>query len=207
MGKKVVVCGGGNVAERKIKTLINVGAEVTVISPKITKRLERLVAERRLKHICREYRKGDLKDAFLVIAATDNISVNERISHAAKCLVNVVDVPHLCNFIVPSTIKRGLLKLAISTSGISPALAKTIRRELEEQYGNEFSEFLKLLQNMRTKAKKLIHDKKRRRQFLQNIGSKKMVGILRDMGMKEVKKIINNSLKKYIRNKYNKSQF
>jgi precorrin-2 dehydrogenase/sirohydrochlorin ferrochelatase len=201
--KKVIVCGGGHVAERKICALLKAGAEVMVVSPEITKRLETIRAQRRLKHICRKYRKSDLKDAFLVIAATDNLSVNERISHDAPCLVNVVDAPDFCNFIVPSTINRGPLKLAISTSGVSPALAKTIRRELEGLYGAEFSEFLKFLQNTRAKAMKLIPDRKKRRQFLKDIGSGKMVGILRDKGTREAKRVIAISLNKYIRAEYN----
>lgn len=201
--KKVVVCGGGHVAERKISSLLKTGAEVTVISPKITPRLEKIKSQKRLKHICREYRRSDMKDAFLVIAATDNISVNERVAQDAQCLVNVVDAPDFCNFIVPSTVNRGLLKLAISTSGVSPALAKTIRIELEDQYGVEFSKFLEFLQNIRAKAMRFINDRKKRRQFLEYIGSRVMVDILRQKGVMEAKKVITLLLKKYIRKEYN----
>lgn len=200
--KKVVVCGGGHVAERKISSLLKTGAEVTVISPKITRRLEKIKSQKRLKHICRGYRKSDMKNAFLVIAATDNISVNERVAQDAQCLVNVVDAPNFCNFIVPSTVNRGLLKLAISTSGVSPALAKTIRIELEDQYGVEFSKFLEFLQNIRAKAMKFINDRKKRRQFLEYIGSRVMVDILRQKGVMGAKKIITLLLKKYIRKEY-----
>lgn len=201
--KKVVVCGGGHVAERKISSLLKTGAEVTVISPKITRRLEKIKSQKRLKHICRQYRRNDMKDAFLVIAATDNISVNERVAQDAQCLVNVVDAPAFCNFIVPSTVNRGLLKLAISTSGVSPALAKTIRIELEDRYGVEFSKFLEFLQNIRAKAMKFINDRKKRRQFLEYIGSRLMVDILRQKGVMEAKKVITLLLKKYIRKEYN----
>ncbi len=113
--KKTVVVGGGKVAERKILGLLNAQAEVTVVSPVITKRLEQEEQKGRIRHICRKYRKGDLKNAFLVIAATDSEDINEKVSRDAPCLVNVVDTPKFCNFIVPSILQRGPLTIAIST--------------------------------------------------------------------------------------------
>lgn len=195
-GKKAVVIGGGKVAERKILTLLKTGADVTVISPEITNRIERERIKSRIKHICRYYRKDDLKDAFLVIAATDSPDINEQVSQHAPCLVNVVDTPKLCNFIVPSVIQRGPLTIAVSTSGISPALSRLIRKELEQMYGPEFSEYLKSLRSIRTEAIKIIKDQRKRGQFLKTIASEKMIKMLREKGCIETKRVVKDIFKK-----------
>jgi precorrin-2 dehydrogenase/sirohydrochlorin ferrochelatase len=189
-GKKAIVIGGGKVAERKVLTLLKSGADITVISPKITKKIDSEKTKGRIKHISRQYRKGDLKNAFLVIAATDSPIINEQISKDSPCLVNVVDTPSLCNFIVPSIVNRGYLTIAISTSGISPALSRSIRKELEKLYGPEFNNYLKLLKRIRSKAIEVIDDKKERREFLKAIASEKMIRMLRQKGFKETRKIV-----------------
>lgn len=188
-GKKAVVIGGGKVAERKILALLKAGAELTVISPELTGKLERKKQKGVIRHVSRQYRNGDLKNAFLVIAATDSPSINQSVSEDAPCLVNVVDTPLLCNFIVPSTLNRGALGIAISTSGMSPALSRNIRKELEECYGSEFSRYLRSLGKIRTKAMMGIRDKKRREELLKSVASEKMIRILRERGLKEVKKL------------------
>ncbi len=198
--KKVVVCGGGKVAKRKIISLIKTGANITVISPEISKGLEKEIEKGKIKHIKRQYRKGDLKKAFLVIVATDSRVINEQISKDAACLVNVVDTPSLCNFIVPSVIRRPPLTIAISTSGISPALSKSIRKELEKLYGTEFSSYLKLLKKYRISAMNFIKDAKKRRRFLKDIGSEKIVRVLRMKGLREVKEVVNELFKKSVVN-------
>jgi len=185
-GKRVVVIGGGKVAERKIRTLRKAGAEITVISPAITKQIEREKQKGGIRHIPRQYKKGDSNKAFLVIAATDSLEINKKVSENASRLVNVVDSPSLCNFIVPSVIKRGPLTIAVSTSGVSPALSKSIRKELEKLYGPEFVGYLKLLEKTRKKAMKEIKDKKRRTEFLNNLASEKVIGMLRQKGFKEI---------------------
>lgn len=169
-GKKVVIIGCGKVAERKILALLKTGADITVISPQLTKRLKKLKGK--IKHIPRQYRKGDLKGSFLVIAATDSQVINKQVSEDAPCLVNVVDAPSLCNFIVPAVVRRGPLVIAISTSGISPALSGSIRKELERRYGPEFSNYLKLLKKLRSQAMKEIPDRRKRAKFLKNLASK-----------------------------------
>ncbi|MBI5025363.1 MAG: bifunctional precorrin-2 dehydrogenase/sirohydrochlorin ferrochelatase, partial [Nitrospirae bacterium] len=118
-GKKVVVVGGGPVAARKVNALLKSGASVTVISQSVTKSLETLKQKGMIKHINRTYKKNDLKAAFLVIAATSSWEENIKIARDAKSLINVVDMPSQGNFIVPSTISRGPLTIAISTSGTS----------------------------------------------------------------------------------------
>lgn len=189
-GKKVVVCGGGKVAERKVLSLIKTGGNITVISPWLTKRLEKEKQSGRIRHIHRQYRKGDLKKAFLVIAATDSRDVNELISREAVCLLNVVDTPDLCNFVVPSVVNRWPLILAVSTSGVSPALSRSIRKELESLYGMEICSYLKFLKRYRRHAMKLIHDKIKRKKFLVEIASERMLNMLRKKGLKQTKKVV-----------------
>jgi precorrin-2 dehydrogenase/sirohydrochlorin ferrochelatase len=185
-GKEAVVIGGGKVAERKILALLMAGANITVISPEITKRIEKEKLKGSIKHIPRLYKKGDTKKAFLVIAATSSQDINKKVSAEAPCLVNVVDSPSLCNFIVPSVIQRGPLTIAISTSGISPALSKSIRKELEKLYGPEFADYLRLLKRIREKAMKEIYDKKKRTKFLKILVSEEMIKMLREKGVKKV---------------------
>lgn len=187
-GRRAVVIGGGKVAERKVLTLLKAGAEVTVISPGITEMIKREKLKGKIKHIERQYSKGDLKNAFLVIAATDSQDINKKVFEDSTCLVNVVDSPSLCSFIVPSVIQRGPLTIAISTSGISPALSRSIRKELEKLYGPEFAEYLGLLEKIRKKAMREIPDKKKRSRFLRSLASEKMVEMVRKKGSKEVEK-------------------
>lgn len=195
-GKKAVVIGGGKVAERKIPPLIKARAQVTVISPKITRKIEQMKGHGKLNHVPRSYRRGDLREAFLVIAATASPSVNERVSRDARCLVNVVDTPHLCNFIVPSTMVRGPLNIAISTGGISPAFARSIRKELEKKYGCEFARYLRSLKKMRQDAIKMVHDRRKRTAFLKRIASGAAIRKVRKQGSNEMKRIAAGLLEK-----------
>jgi precorrin-2 dehydrogenase/sirohydrochlorin ferrochelatase len=196
-GKTAVVIGGGKVAERKVVSLLKAGSDVKVISPKLTKRIEKEKLRGRIKHIPRQYRRGDLKNAFLVIAATDSPTINDRVSKDAPSIVNVVDIPDLCNFIAPSVMNRGALNIAVSTSGISPALSRSIRKELEKLYGPEFNNYLKLLKKIRSKALDVIDDKKKRGEFLKAIASEKMMRMLRQKGFKETRKVVDDLFKEF----------
>ena len=190
------MCGGGSVAGRKVSMLLKAGADVTVISPEIQAYIQRQKERGRIRHVCRPYRTGDLRDAFLVIAATDSLEVNERVSRDAPCLVNVVDTPHLCNFIVPSTIHRGSLTVAISTGGDSPALARTMRKELAQGLGPEFSKYLKLLRTIRKDAMNSVTDRKKRRRLLLDIASQEILHMLREKGYEQTKKVLRVRLRK-----------
>jgi len=194
--KKTIVIGGGRVAERKIPPLLKAGAHVTVISPDITKKIERMKQQKIIRHISRPYRKSDLRESFLVIAATDSPGVNEQVSRDAPCLVNIVDTPHLCNFIVPSTMIRGPLKIAVSTSGISPALSRSIRKELQTIYGVEFSKYLQSLRKVRQDAMKMIRDRKKRTAFLKCVASGEMIRKVRGKGSKAMRKTAEGLLEK-----------
>jgi precorrin-2 dehydrogenase/sirohydrochlorin ferrochelatase len=191
-GKQCVVVGGGKVAERKVLTLLDSGAAVKVISPALTDVLEKQKDKGRIRHIRRNYRSGDLKGAFLVIAATSDERINRKVSDDAPCLVNVVDKPEMANFIVPSVVDRGPMTIAISTSGASPAMAKAVRKELELLYNKDFGQFLDFLKKLRKRAIKEITDKKARERFLKGVASKEVLSILRGKGFKEAKeKVIN----------------
>ncbi len=178
-GRPCVVVGGGKVAERKALSLLKSGASVTIISPGLTKRLKKEAEVGNIKHISRKYKTGDLKKAFLVIAATDSIEINKKISEDAPHLVNVVDVPSLCNFIVPSVVRRGPLTIAISTSGASPSIAKAIRKELEKIYPPAFGKYLDSLGKKRAKAMEEIKDKKERERFLKSLATEEIIKKLR----------------------------
>lgn len=151
-GQKVVVVGGGSVAQRKIDALLECDAIVYLVAKELTPLLHDYTQEGRVKFLGRDFIETDLDGAFLVIAATDDAHLNHKISETAKehgMLVNAVDQPEDCNFIVPSIVKRGDLLIAISTSGKSPALAKRIRIKLSEQFGNEYVYFLTLMGRLR----------------------------------------------------------
>jgi len=142
-GEKAVVIGAGRVAERKIRSLLTAGAEVTVISPKATAALRHFARARKVRWLRRRYRVGDLRGARLVIAATDSEQINQHVCAEAKrrrLLVNCVAPPDAGNFIVPSVVRRGNLTVAISTGGASPALAKLLRRELEQTLSGRYAD-------------------------------------------------------------------
>ena len=147
-----IVIGGGKVAERKVENLLKVKAKIKVISPELTFKLKKLVEEGKIEWEKRKYQKGDLNSAWLVIAATNDPEVQKEIYKEAEerhIFCNVVDVPELCSFIVPSIIKRGPLIIAISTSGVSPAVARRLRETLEELIGEEYEFYLELMKNLR----------------------------------------------------------
>ena len=189
-GRKAVVVGGGKVAQRKVSALISSGADITLISPSLTKELRKRLTAGMIRHIPRQYRRGDLKGAFLVIAATDSAETNRRVSKDAPALVNVVDVPEECNFIAPSVVKRGHLVIAISTGGASPAFSRAIRQELQLLYGSEFSGYLKFVKEIRKKAMTAVPERGRRERFLKGLASEEILAMLRNKGPEAVKKVV-----------------
>lgn len=157
-GKKVLVVGGGKVAQRKIETLLECGAFVQVVARELTAELEQLRSRRKIEFLGGEFSHAYLEGAFLVFAATDDAMLNRRVSQAAQqrgLLVNAVDQPADCNFIVPSVLTRGNLLIAVSTSGKSPAFARKVRVELERHFGEEYGFFLNLMGNLRKEILRL----------------------------------------------------
>ena len=155
--KKCVVIGGGEVAARKVMRLLDCDAKVRVVSPVLVPELESLKKDQCIEHIGDEYTSEYLYGAFLVIGATDDEKVNAAISRDAKTKgipVNIVDDPQKCDFILPSLVERGDLTIACGTGGSSPALARHLREELEEVYGEEYAILLNILGQLRMKMEK-----------------------------------------------------
>lgn len=171
-GRLCVVVGGGPVAERKAMGLVRAGAKVKLVSPDVTRRLASAAKSGKLTHLARRFRPSDLKDSFITVAATDDAALNGRIAAAAPMLVNVADNPALGNFMLPSTIRRGDLTIAISTSGASPAAARAIRQELEGRFGPAVADFLRDLAAIRRRAMREIDDPAERRRHLRAAGSR-----------------------------------
>ncbi len=139
-------------AERKVNTLFRCGAEVTVVSPDVSDSLVRTADSGAINILQRPYRSSDLECMFLVIGATNDETLNRQISSDAaqrQILCNIVDVPDKCNFILPAIVERGDLVISISTSGSSPAFAKKLRQDLENDFGEEYAEFLMLMGTIR----------------------------------------------------------
>ena len=147
-GRSCVVVGGGRVAERKVLGLLSCSAQVLVISPELTGELLNRHNDGAIQWLNREYRRGDLKQAFLVIAATDDQNTQKQVYEEATAhniLLNVADVPQRCNFILPATVRQGDLTISISTAGKSPALARKLRLELEKRFGAEYRVLVDIL--------------------------------------------------------------
>lgn len=172
-GRRVLVVGGGPVGTEKVQKLVDHGAAVRLVSPEITDELRQMVDAGRIHEFRqREYRTGDLDECLFAIAATNLESVNSvvwRDAEALSMFCNVVDVPPMCNFIVPSIVRRGELALAVSTGGASPVVAKHIRRELEEAYGDEWGELVALLRDLREDLKERYLDMPSRRDAVERL--------------------------------------
>jgi len=151
-GWPCLVVGAGAVAESKIASLVEAGATVRVIAPAATKRVRLWAEAKKIDWQRRGFQPEDLAGMFLVVAATSSRELHEEIFTEATrrgVLCNIVDVPELCDFYYPAVVQRGALQIAISTSGRSPALAQRLRKELEEQFGAEYEEWMEQLGDAR----------------------------------------------------------
>jgi precorrin-2 dehydrogenase/sirohydrochlorin ferrochelatase len=172
--RRCLVVGAGPVAEEKIEGLLRADAEIFVVAPKATARIEELASAGRIKLTRRKFRPADVRGAFLVVAATASPAVHAKIFQLARrsrVLCNVVDDPAHCDFYYGSVVRRGMLQIAISTEGRSPALAQRIRKKLEGQFGPEYQEWLEEIGVIRERlfAKKL--PSARRRELLHRLAS------------------------------------
>jgi len=152
-GRRALVVGGGEVALRKARALADAGARVRVVAPEFT---AGFAEDGRFECLAARYEKRHLEGALVAVAATDDEAVNRRVAEdarAAGVLVNVVDRPELCGFIVPAQVRRGDLLIAISTSGAAPALARRLRERLEAQFGPEYATLLEVLREVREDLK------------------------------------------------------
>ena len=165
-----LVIGGGQVAHRKIVALLACGARVAVVSPQISAGLKKLARGDKVRLKKRPFRPADLAGMELAVAATGDQQVNRlavREARRRKVWINVVDQPKLCSFTLPSVVRRGKLTLAISTGGISPALSKWIRKDLETRYGPEFSRLLTKAPGFRKRVHERVRSPARRKRLLE----------------------------------------
>jgi len=198
--RAVAVIGGGGIAERKVLSLLDTGAKITVIAPKATKKIKSLAAKKKIVLKLRNFVHDDLKGKLLIFAATNSDEVNKQVSRSARkkgILVNCVDDPKECDFFVPSFFRRGSLLLAVSTGGKIPALAKKIRRDIELSYGALFAEYVKLL----AKARGAIYRKaplsfQKKRDLIEKMIESNILSLLKKGKKKKVSKIIQEFLQK-----------
>jgi precorrin-2 dehydrogenase / sirohydrochlorin ferrochelatase len=171
-GRRCVVIGGGDIGLEKVEGLLACDASVTLVAPEAHPALGGLALEGSIKWARREYQPGDLDGCLIAIAATDDTDVNIRVfedAEKAAMLVNVVDVPPLCNFILPAIVRTGPLAVAISTAGASPALAKRMKREIAEQFGEPYATLAVLLNDARGWAKSTLPTYQDRKEFFESI--------------------------------------
>jgi precorrin-2 dehydrogenase/sirohydrochlorin ferrochelatase len=191
--KRCVIIGGGAVAERKAERLSECGAQVVVVSRSLTPVLEDRKKADTIEHIDADYEKKTLRGAFMVIGATDRDDVNAQVSQDALSLgilVNIVDDPDRCNFILPSLLQQGDLSIAISTGGKSPALARKIREELQQQYGPEYESLLTIMGSLRKRVLAQGHASEANKAVFEALVRSDMLQAIRNGNGNLVKKII-----------------
>ena len=194
-GRRCLVVGGGEVGLEKVEGLLACGGEVTLVAPDAVEPLRELAEEGSIRWERRPYRTEDVDGAFLAIAATGDTNLNIRVFEDAErraMLVNVVDVPPLCNFILPAIIRTGPLAIAISTAGASPALAKRIRDQIADEYGEPYARLAVLLNEVRGWAKGTLPTYQDRKEFFESIvnGDPDPVELLRQGDEQAVRDLI-----------------
>ncbi|SHJ04716.1 precorrin-2 dehydrogenase [Geosporobacter subterraneus DSM 17957] len=170
--KCCTIIGGGKVAERKAISLLEYKAKVRIVGPRLTSILAKLAEDKQILWVSRPYQWGDLDNSCLVYVATNDSDVNRLCYQEARqrgVPINIVDSPHLCDFIVPASIQRGDLSVMVSTNGKSPMLSRRIREELEKRYGQEYEEFVDLLGELRERVLNEIEDIEKRRQIFEAV--------------------------------------
>lgn len=195
--KKCLVVGGGKVAERKVRALLDCGARVYVVSPRLTDWLAKAAEDGKITSVRRNYTATDLEDAFLVVGATDNNKINSRVAEDCSernILVNIVDDPAGCNFIVPAVFRQGPLCISVSTEGRSPMLARKIREDLETVFGPEYRDFLDLMGDVREHIIRTVPDGDRRRELFYRLVYSDIIDLLRDGQHDKVKERIDHVL-------------
>jgi siroheme synthase-like protein len=188
--RESVVVGGGNVAARKVKELLEAGARVTVISPALNPDLSALAENGRVAVIARPYRSGDLCNTYLAIAATDDPDVNREVWLEAEqcgCLVNVVDDPAHCHFIAPAILRRGDVTVTVSSGGTSPALARRLRERLETVIGPEYGELAALLAELRPELRSRYEEDRDRQRAALRLADSELINIIRVKGLDEAR--------------------
>jgi precorrin-2 dehydrogenase/sirohydrochlorin ferrochelatase len=171
-GRRSLVVGGGEIGLEKVEGLLACGGDVVLVAPEAHPALRELAAEGSITWQQRGYRAEDLEGCLIAIAATDDTDINIQVFNDAEkraMLINVVDVPPLCNFILPAIVRTGPLAVAISTAGASPALAKRMKREISELFGEPYATLAVLLNDVRGWAKGTLPTYQDRKEFFEAI--------------------------------------
>jgi siroheme synthase-like protein len=201
-GRRCLVVGGGDVGLEKVEGLLACDADVILVAPEAHRALQQLAREGSIRWQRREYESSDLDGCLIAIAATDDSEANIRVSEDAEqraMLINVVDVPPLCNFILPAIVRTGPLAVAISTAGASPALAKRMKREIGELFGEPYALLAILLNDARGWAKGTLPTYQDRKQFFESIvgGEPDPIELLRAGDVDGVRDLIESAKRVY----------
>ena len=194
--KKCYVVGGGKVAARKIFGLLDAGAKVEVISPKVCEEISALAARKKIVLTQEKYSAEKISEGVILIAATDDFELNKKIladGREKNFLVNVVEGES--DFFVPSKIQRGNFLLAISTFGTSPAFSKFVRENLEREFDKNFGEGLEIISKYRQEVKKVLKNRDERKKFWSGILDKKMWKLLKNGELDKAEEILKNAFK------------
>jgi len=188
--KLCIVVGGGAVAERKARGLLNAGARVRLISPEVTRGVRRLARQGRIEVVPREYQEGDLDGAALAIAATNAREVNMRVKGESKRLsipLNVADRPDLGDFIVPAVVRKGPVVVALSTSGLLPVLARRLKEEIGLKLSADYLPYARRVGAFRRILIETVHDPGKKREILRRVCRADVSEVSR-MTLREMKK-------------------
>jgi siroheme synthase-like protein len=197
--RDVVIIGGGNVCARKAETMMKYGARVTIVSPEFTEEIEEWARQEKLTVVREPYQESALDGASIVIASTDDPCINARIARDCRrrrIPVNVVDVTHLCEFIVPAIVESGSIQIAVSTGGKSPALARTLKEDLQKFVGPEYDEVNRILGTLRKGAKKTLPTDIDRKRFFDAIIAAGVLELLRAGQRREAYQMIADACEK-----------
>ncbi len=198
-GRRVLVVGGGDVAERKVKSLLGAGAHIVLGAPSLTPALLRLEEQKKIETVHGEFEPGWLTGAWLVVAATDSREVNRQVAQAAgqaRIFINVVDDPALSSFQVPSIVDRSPLIIAVSSSGSAPVLARRVRERIESLFDHSLGTLASLAEKHRPAIRRLRPNLSRRREFYDWLLDGPVAGALRKHQVQSAEDQLLNQLAK-----------
>lgn len=196
-GRQCLVVGGGRVGSRKVDTLVQCGAVVTVVSAEVSPTVKQLADEKAILLKQRAYRASDVEGMFLVIGATDDETLNRQIHADAErlnLLCNIADRPEICNFILPAIVRRGSFVMAISTAGKSPAFAKHVRKRLETQFGPEYGVVLELMGAIRSKLLAGAHEPEVHKPLFEQLIDGDLVALIKDQQIDRIDQLLERVL-------------
>ena len=197
-GRQCLVVGAGRVGTRKVQTLRRCGAVVTVVSAAIDPSLTRqAAADADIVIKQRPYRRSDVEGMFLVVGATDDETLNRQIHADAErsgLLCNIADRPEICNFVLPAIVQRGDFVLAVSTAGKSPAFAKHVRKQLENQFGAEYGALLDLMGAIREKLLAEAHEPEAHKPLFETLIAADLLGLVKNEAYERIDRLLEDVL-------------